>query len=195
MDSSPSGSSGILQARIPEWVAILFSRRSFQPRDRTRVSPIAGRLFTIWATRAYPCLNKLSLHLGRPRWCRGVGWEDSLENRMTNHSSILAWRIPGTEEPGRLQSMGLQKSQTWFSLWASPYYFLNLSASALNVFLTKKEPQIHQQHFTAVLSGLPWPNHVLKVPIIKPHSFHPCLLHTSCAPRIVLGPVDPKVIK
>ena len=38
--------------------------------------------------------------------------EDPLEKEMATHSSILAWRIPWTEEPGRLQSMGLQKSQT-----------------------------------------------------------------------------------
>ena len=42
---------GILQARIQEWVAIPFSRGSSQPRDRTQVSYIAGRFFTIWATR------------------------------------------------------------------------------------------------------------------------------------------------
>ena len=53
MDCSLPGSSvpGIIQAGILEWVAISFSRRSSQPRDRTRVSHIAGRLFTIWATR------------------------------------------------------------------------------------------------------------------------------------------------
>ena len=42
---------GILQARVLEWVAISFSRGSFQPRDRTRVSHSAGRCFTVWATR------------------------------------------------------------------------------------------------------------------------------------------------
>ena len=41
--------------------------------------------------------------------------EDPLEEGMATHSSILAWRIPWTEEPGRLQSMGLQKSQTRLS--------------------------------------------------------------------------------
>ena len=53
MDCSPPGSSvhGILQARILEWVAILFSRGSSQPRDRTQVSRIAGRCFSLWATR------------------------------------------------------------------------------------------------------------------------------------------------
>ena len=38
--------------------------------------------------------------------------EDSLEKEMSTHSSILAWRIPWTEEPGRLQSMGSQESDT-----------------------------------------------------------------------------------
>ena len=38
-----------------------------------------------------------------------LGWEDPLEKEMATHSSILAWRIPWTEEPSRLQSMGLQK--------------------------------------------------------------------------------------
>ena len=53
VDCSPPGSSvhGILQARILEWVAISFSRGSSWPRDRTQVSCIAGRHFTLWATR------------------------------------------------------------------------------------------------------------------------------------------------
>ena len=53
VDSSPLGSSdhGIPQARILEWVAIAFSRGSSQLREQTRVSCIAGRFFTIWATR------------------------------------------------------------------------------------------------------------------------------------------------
>ena len=53
VDCSTPGSSvhGILQARILEWVAISFSRGSPWPRDRTQVSCIAGRFFTLWATR------------------------------------------------------------------------------------------------------------------------------------------------
>jgi len=39
-----------------------------------------------------------------------LGWEDSLEKEMATHSSILAWRISWTEEPGRLQSTGSQES-------------------------------------------------------------------------------------
>ena len=45
----------------------------------------------------------------REAWVRFLGWEDPLENGMATHSSILAWRIPRTEEPGGLQSMGLQR--------------------------------------------------------------------------------------
>ena len=53
MDCSLSGSSvhGIFQARVLEWIAISFSRGSSQPRNRTWVSHIAGRRFTVWATR------------------------------------------------------------------------------------------------------------------------------------------------
>ena len=53
MDCSLSGSSvlGILQARMPKWAAVSFSRGSSQPRDWTQVSCIAGRFFTVWATR------------------------------------------------------------------------------------------------------------------------------------------------
>ena len=40
---------------------------------------------------------------------RSLGQEDTLEKGMTTHSSILAWNIPWTEEPGGLQSMGLQR--------------------------------------------------------------------------------------
>ena len=43
---------------------------------------------------------------------RSLGQEDPLEQEMATHSSILAWKIPGTEEPSRLQSMGCQKSLT-----------------------------------------------------------------------------------
>ena len=48
------------------------------------------------------------------KWVWSLGGEDPLEKEMATHSSILAWRIPWTEEPGGLQSM-LQKSQTWLS--------------------------------------------------------------------------------
>ena len=45
----------------------------------------------------------------RETWVRSLGREDPLEEGMATHSSILAWRIPWTEEPGGLQSMGSQR--------------------------------------------------------------------------------------
>ena len=43
-------------------------------------------------------------------WVRSLGREEPLEKEMAAHSSSLAWKIPWTEEPGRLQSMGLQRT-------------------------------------------------------------------------------------
>ena len=49
-------------------------------------------------------------------WVQSLGWEDPLEKEMATHSSILAWKIPWTEEPGRLQSVrGVAKSWTQLS--------------------------------------------------------------------------------
>ena len=45
-------------------------------------------------------------------WVGFLGWEDSLEKEIATHFGILAWRIPWNEEPGRLQSMGSQESDT-----------------------------------------------------------------------------------
>ena len=43
-------------------------------------------------------------------WVQFLGWEDPLEKEMATHSSMLAWKIPWTQESGRLQSMGSQES-------------------------------------------------------------------------------------
>ena len=58
-------------------------------------------------------LSWLRIHLQcrRETQVRSLGWDDPLEKEMATHSSILAWRIPWTEEPGGLQSRGSQ-SQT-----------------------------------------------------------------------------------
>ena len=50
-----------------------------------------------------------NLPVVRETWVLSLGREDPLEKGMAAHSSILAWRIPKTEESGRLQSMGLQR--------------------------------------------------------------------------------------
>ena len=55
----------------------------------------------------------------RETWVRSLGREDPLEKEMATHSSILAWRIPWTEEPGGLQSMGSQ-GEYWRRLLRVP---------------------------------------------------------------------------
>ena len=56
-------------------------------------------------------------------WVRSLGWEDPLEKEMATHSSILAWRIPWMEEPGGLQSTGLQRVG---HDWATSLHFMNI---------------------------------------------------------------------
>ena len=50
-----------------------------------------------------------SLFAMQETWIQSLGWEDPLEKEMATHSSTLAWKIPWTEKPGRLQSMGSQR--------------------------------------------------------------------------------------
>ena len=51
----------------------------------------------------------------RETWVPSLGWEDPLEEGMATHSSVLAWRIPWTEEPGGLQSMESDGTESWRS--------------------------------------------------------------------------------
>ena len=62
----------------------------------------------MWASLAAQTIKNLPAMLETP--VRSMGWEDPLEKRMATYSSILAWRIPWTEEPCRLQSTGLQRT-------------------------------------------------------------------------------------
>ena len=48
-------------------------------------------------------------------WVQSLGWEDPMEKGIATHSSVLVWRILWIEKPGRLQSHGVAKSQTWLS--------------------------------------------------------------------------------
>ena len=55
-------------------------------------------------------MQLLRTHLSiQETWFQSLGWEDPLEKEMATQSSILVWKIPWTEEPGGLQSMGLQR--------------------------------------------------------------------------------------
>ena len=65
----------------------------------------------------------------RETWVPSLGWEDLLEKEMAIHSSTIAWKIPWTEEPGRLQSM---RSQSVGHDWATS---LSLSVYSCHLFL------------------------------------------------------------
>ena len=69
--------------------------------NRTDINTTYGASLVAQMVKNLPAL--------RETWVQFLGWEDFLKKGMATHSSILAWRIPWTEEPGRLQSMGLQR--------------------------------------------------------------------------------------
>ena len=54
-------------------------------------------------------LSVKSLPAMQETWVRSLGWKDPLEEGMATYSSLLAWEIPWTEEPGRIQPMGSQR--------------------------------------------------------------------------------------
>ena len=116
IDCGPPGSSvhGVLQARILQWVAILFSWRW------------NSHLLCLlqWQVGSLPVValgKPTCVYMWLPRWLsakriclRPLGWEDFLEEGIATYSSILAWRIPWAEEPGRLQPMGsLRVGHDW----------------------------------------------------------------------------------
>ena len=90
MDRSPPASSvlGILQARILEWVAMTFSRGSSQPRDRTQVSCIAGRFFTIRATRDNSIWKRSGLNI-KKKWIQNTYWIFCKFNYHTLHPLLV----------------------------------------------------------------------------------------------------------
>ena len=121
MHCSLPGSSvhGILQARILEWVAIPFSRGSSRTRDRTRVSCITGRFFTIWATReaSRQHIKKQRHHFAhKGPYCQSYGFSSShVQMWELDHKEGWApknWCFPTAVLEKILGSLGLQGDQT-----------------------------------------------------------------------------------
>ena len=124
---------------------------------------------------------------------QSLGWEDPLEKEMATHSSILAWKVSWTEEPGGLQSMGLQRVR---HDWATNTYLLiHVAASWSNILLipiywgptmclivledTEKSSRTlslsrEPLYSSKIISGLPWwlsgkestegPRHLHRIP-------------------------------
>ena len=67
-------------------------------------------------------------------WVRSLGWEDPPEKEMETHSNVLAWKIPWTEEPGRLQSMG---SQRVGHDWATSLHFANQNYDEISPYTSQ----------------------------------------------------------
>ena len=84
-------------------------------------------------------------------WVRPLGQEEPLEKGMASHSSILAWRIPPAEEPGGLQSIGLQ-SQTWLK-WLSTHVHNTKPWGLLSLWLSRKTISERYQQGNAVKTG------------------------------------------
>ena len=72
----------------------------------------------------------------RETWVRSLGWEDPLEKKMATYSSTLAWKIPWTEEPGGLQSMGSQRVRHDWATSLSFTFALLTMPKPLTVWIT-----------------------------------------------------------
>ena len=114
MDCSPPGSSihGIFQARKPEWVAISFSRGSSRPRDQTRVSRIASRLYSLsHQGRPMKIVNSSKYdHLGLPRWHSGRISTCQFKGCKRQRFSPWVRKIPGGGNGNPLQYSCLENS-------------------------------------------------------------------------------------
>ena len=93
--------------------------------------------------------NPPATHEPQETWLRSLGWEDTLEEGMATHSSILAWRIPWTEKPGRLQSIGSQRvGHDWSDLarkFDFNYKCYRLFYGKFIINLTKRPKYLHLQ--------------------------------------------------
>ena len=100
--SSPRWLCDSLPHLLQIFVQISPSRWSpFWPLHSVCTYTSQGASLVAWTVKNLPTMQET--------WIRFLGWGHPLEKGMATHSSILAWRIPWTEEPGGLQSMGLQR--------------------------------------------------------------------------------------
>ena len=74
------------------------------PASLAKMNCLLGVFGLPWFTQTVKRLSMM-----QETWVRSLGWKDPLEKEMAIHSSTIAWEIPWTEEPGRLQSMGSQR--------------------------------------------------------------------------------------
>ena len=103
---SPSATSPTYQVFPPPLESVL----QLPHGGQSHLGISLGYFFQLWAFLV--ALMVKNLPAMQETWVQSLGQEDALEQGMATHSSILAWRIPWTEEPGRLQSWGQQRGTT-----------------------------------------------------------------------------------
>ena len=103
LEKGKAAHSSILAWRIP-WTI-----QSMGLQRQTRLSdfPIQHMQTTFWASLVAQSVEKLPAV--QETWVRFLCWKDLLEKEMATHSSILAWKIPWTEEPGRVPVHGVAR--------------------------------------------------------------------------------------
>ena len=103
---SPSATSPTYQVFPPPLESVL----QLPHGGQSHLGISLGYFFQLWAFLVAHMVKNLPVM--QETWVQSLGQEDALEQGMATHSSILAWRIPWTEEPGRLQSWGQQRGTT-----------------------------------------------------------------------------------
>ena len=108
------------------------------PQENKRLPHAEDRLLYILAWPGASLVAQMVKNLPQVQeiWVQSLGWEDPLEKGMATHSSFLAWKIPWTEEPGGLQSVGSQRvRQSW-------------AANTFTFTCPKKHEEITKNHQT-----------------------------------------------
>ena len=119
-------------------------------------------------------------------------WEDPLEKEIAAHSRILAWEITWTEEPGRLQSMELQKSQTQLSNWKTTTTMYTVISSTNSDGLTSSFPIWNHCTTFAFLIAVARTSKTMLNKSGK--SVHPCLLPNVRGNAFSFSPMNMKLV-
>ena len=127
--------------------------------------------------------------MGPDAMIRSLGQDDPLEKGMATHSSILAWRIPRMEEPGRLQSMGCKeldttKLLTLFYTHTHTYIHMHTHKYVLSWWLSGEEPvcQCRRCRFDPWIRNIPWRRKWQPTPVFLPGKPHGQRSLVGCSP-------------
>ena len=122
-----------MQLEIPDWVLDL-EREWFEDWVYLYKRDYVDRLPYGSVEKNLPAIKEMQV------W--SLGWEDPLEKEMPTHSSILAWEIPWTVEPGGLQSMGSQRVGEHLATKQQQQQIIWIGGSAASVMLSVSSPSV-----------------------------------------------------